>query len=189
MTMPRRKVASAPLEGRNARQLVRRLALGRETHAALAEEYGVTRQGVSAFATRHRERIEALKADANAALDGLWIADKAERVRAYERDVTLNDSLIDLARDIADRASGRAVVAEDALSAGDGDEGQAVLDQAAEDRLAEAALRDVPKLQGAKHKALRSVAEELGQLPAGTKVEVNDKRVQISIGGVDLADL
>ena len=182
--MPARKVASAPLEGRNARQLMRQLALGRKTHAALAEEYGVTRQGVSAFATRHREMIERLKDDANAAMDGLWIADKAERVRAYERDADLNDRLIGEAERIAVRAAGRAVAELE-----DGDEGQGVLDQAAADRLAEMALRDVPKLQGAKHKALRSVAEELGQLPAGTKVELNDKRVTIQVNGVDLDKL
>lgn len=172
--MPRRKVASAPLEGRNRRELIRRLAADKETQTALAEEFGVTPSAVSQFCTRHKEEIEALKEDANAELNKLWITSKTERVRSYQDDAEMNEELIAAARALVARANQRAEDEEEAER------------QQSEDRFAGQVLSEVPKLQRVKQAALRGAAEELGQIPTGTKVEVNDNRVNVELVGVNL---
>lgn len=181
--MPARKVASAPLEGRNARMLIRQLAEGRRTISDLSRQYGVTPSAVSQFAKRHAEEIEKLKADANAAMDDLWIANKAERIREYQKDADIADELTGMAQQVARRAAGRAEAEQEA---GDPD----VLAQAAEDRLAALALADVPKLQASKHRAVRAVAEELGQLPNKSQVEITgETTVHYQVVGVSAEEL
>lgn len=173
--MPARKVASAPLEGRNARQLIRQLANGRKTMTQLAAQYEVSVSAVSQFARRHADAIEAYRADANAALDELWITDKRERLAVLQQQV----------EEAASKRQATALVREYLATADD-------LDDAAKltimENLAKAAGTGTSWATVAA-KAIRQAAEELGQLPAATKVEVNDRRVSVSIEGVDLSKL
>lgn len=148
----------------------------------MARYYEVSPAAITQFARRHAEEIEELKANADAELNKLWIAQKAERVREYQQDVELNNDLIQTAASVAKRASERA----DEL--GGGNEGDGDL-QAAEDKLAATVLGEIPSLQRIKHKALRSVAEELGQLPSTTKMEFGDNSVKVELVGVDLDEV
>lgn len=170
--MPARKVASAILEGRNARQLIRQLAGGRKTQVQLAEQYGVTQSAISHFSKRHADAIEAYKADASAALDELWITDKRERLAVLQQQVEEAQSkkqAVQLVREYMAEAEG--------------------LDGAVKLKL----IEDLARAAGtgtswasAAQKALRNAAEELGQLPTATKIDVNDNRVSIEVVGVDM---
>jgi transposase-like protein len=66
------------------RQLCRELATGDVTQAALARKYGVTRSAINNFAKRHAREIDEIKEDLDNEFAGLWIADKAKRLAAYQ---------------------------------------------------------------------------------------------------------
>lgn len=75
-----------PLE-RSARvrmMLIRELADGTLTNASLAKKYDVSTQAVSSFKKRHAVHIEAVKVNAAAELDHLWIVKKELRIAAYQ---------------------------------------------------------------------------------------------------------
>lgn len=87
-TKRRRKNARKfKLEGRPAVRLglIRDLALGEQTHAELAVKYGVWRESVSEFRKRHEQEIEDCIVRADSEFKGIMIADKANRLSAYEK--------------------------------------------------------------------------------------------------------
>lgn len=127
-------------------RLIGELAHGEATERQLAADYGVAPSAVSAFKKRHAEAIERRKRDLAGALDDLWISRKHDRVSAYQQDVTLIDQELDV-----ELAKPRTVIA-------DPDSGQVVEVGGPDARVLE-------RLTRAKHRALRAVAEELGQLP------------------------
>ncbi len=137
-----RPVYPRPLRGHIAGELIRLLADGAHTHEQLAEQYGVVRQAITAFAGRNADAISAAMADANAAMAGLWIAQKRARVAEYQEDVEgINDA-------IGGQFDG-----------------------------------DIAPLFRHKHNALRSVAEELGDLRQF--VSVDSKQVTYTVEGID----
>ena len=74
------------------RQLCRELATGEHTHAVLGKRYGVTRQAITAFAKRYAREIDAIKADLDNEFAGLWIAQKAARIAAYQADLEASEA-------------------------------------------------------------------------------------------------
>lgn len=68
------------------RTLVRELASGDFTRAELGKKYGISGQAVTQFAQRHAAEIDAVSGQMEAAFTGLWIADKASRIIAHQRD-------------------------------------------------------------------------------------------------------
>lgn len=72
------------------RQFCRELAAGEVSRAALARKYGISRAAVTQFARRHQAEIDELKANADDAFAGLWIADKSARMAAYQADLELS---------------------------------------------------------------------------------------------------
>lgn len=74
-------------------QLCRDLAEGVKTRAALAREHGVTRQAITKFAQRHRDRIAEIKAHLDDEFAGLWVARKSSRLSAYQRDLELIEGI------------------------------------------------------------------------------------------------
>ncbi len=121
---------------------VQQLAAGWQ-HGRIAEALGVSRQAVSLFASRNRERIEEVAKDASAAINEQWIASKAARIADYQRQVEQCDRAI--------------MAAFEAATAG--------MDDGERAGLSPSDVVD-PKLLKARQTALRSVAEELGQLPS-----------------------
>lgn len=75
------------------RKLMRELAIGEKTQAVLAEEYGVSQPAISIFGSRHREAIEAIRTRMDDEFAGLWIANKANRLIAYQSDVEMIEDL------------------------------------------------------------------------------------------------
>lgn len=68
----------------NTRQVIRALAIGIQTRAQIAAEFGVTRSAVTHFATRHAREIHelqlALENKVEDRLAGMWIADQENRL-------------------------------------------------------------------------------------------------------------
>lgn len=71
------------------RQLERDLARNEIPRAELARRYGVTRSAISQFARQRARQIEAIARDIDNEFAGLWIADKAQRILAYEHEYEL----------------------------------------------------------------------------------------------------
>lgn len=67
-------------------KLMRELAIGERTSADLGREYGMAASGIRAFKARNLAQIEAIAADLGNELAGLWIADKGQRLAAYQAD-------------------------------------------------------------------------------------------------------
>lgn len=67
-------------------KLLRELAIGERSSADLGREYGMTATAVRMFKSRHRAKVEAIAADLGNEFAGLWIADKTQRLAAYESD-------------------------------------------------------------------------------------------------------
>lgn len=64
--------------------LIRELAEGALNQTELGEKYGISNARVSQINSEERERIEAMRADLDNEYAGIWIADKANRVRTYD---------------------------------------------------------------------------------------------------------
>ena len=131
------------IRGHVALALVRELALGDSTQRDIAERYGYSEQSISLFKTRNADRIAAVQADEQNAYAGLWIADKAARVAAYEADVERVDEFLADGAPTAD-------------------------------------------LMRVRHSALRSAAEELGQLKQTVETT---QRITYAVEGVDPGQL
>jgi hypothetical protein len=68
------------------RKLQRELAAGEKTRADLARAFGVSGAYVTKFAKQYAREIDAIKADLGNAFAGLWIAEKENRVIAYQQE-------------------------------------------------------------------------------------------------------
>ncbi len=142
-------------------QLCTELAKGEATLQELANKYGCAVSSVHEFKTRNIVTIEALRADMQNEMAGLWIAEKRNRVAEYQADVDLvNEALDEIPASAMAARSGRGETSQH-----DG-------------------------LFATKHRALKSVAEELGQLP--NRVSISGEvgtTVTYSVEGVDMEDL
>lgn len=67
------------------RKLCRELALSNKTQTLLATEYGVAQSSMTEFKQRHADEINAIRDDASNEFAGLWIAEKQNRIKVYER--------------------------------------------------------------------------------------------------------
>lgn len=74
-------------------KLVRELAAGERTSADLGREYGMTAAGIRMFKQRHRAEVDAIVAAAGDEFAALWIADKGQRLAAYQDDYELAASV------------------------------------------------------------------------------------------------
>lgn len=78
------KADRSKLGGLVRRQVVRDLALSGKTQDELAEKYGVSQQAVSQFKARNAEEIAAVAAAADDEFAGILIAQKQNRLAAYQ---------------------------------------------------------------------------------------------------------
>lgn len=72
------------LGGLKRAQIIRELALGDMSQSQMAEKYEVTQQSISEFKQRNADAIAAVRANAEDEFAGLLIAQKLNRVAAYE---------------------------------------------------------------------------------------------------------
>jgi hypothetical protein len=86
-------VVEHKLRGYQERLLKIDLAKGDLSQEKLAAKYGVTGPAIHHFKTRHAAAIAEIKAQIDegvrAEIVGLWIADKANRIAEYQKDVEL----------------------------------------------------------------------------------------------------
>lgn len=152
--------------------LIHELATGGKTHAVLAREYGVGRTGITMFATRYRTQIERAAANLDDEFAALWSASKRARVAEYEQGIETLNGQIELAV--------RGVLRE--LNAG----GYDPEDEDPADDVSAVDVSDVlGRLYRARDRALRSIAEELGQLPSRVQITVGGKSATLRLEGVD----
>lgn len=158
-------------------KLIRELAEQKKTQAVLAREYGVSHPSIVSFKQRHKRRIEAVREDLENEFAGLWIADKSARVAHYETTLEQLDAQIFRALDgLVDRDS----IVEQLR------QGVAVEDIEIGVDVSETLVR----LMKEKARALRSVAEELGQLPSRVQVNLGaGTSATLKLEGVDLDKL
>jgi hypothetical protein len=157
--------------------LQRELAEGNLSPAKLAQKYGVSREGVRDFAKRYAAVIEEIRADLTNEFAGLWVADKKRRVAAYQQDIDLVDA--ETERVLAARDEHREMLS----SGGDGGGG---FDEDGEIEAEVGVATDLGRLSRIKHRALRAVAEELGQLPTRALLRIEDDGAGHSYVGVDI---
>jgi hypothetical protein len=156
-------------------QLQRDIAEGHMSRGQLAKKYGATVSGIRDFEKRHAAVVEKMREDLADRMRGLWIADKEQRVASYMADVELVEA--ETARVLDDRESTIAKATGGAIEA---DEDGEMLDAQI------TVATDLGRLSRIKHRALRSVAEELGQLP--TRMVVKNEgagAVHVYGAGVD----
>lgn len=132
-------------------RLIRALASGEKPRAELARERGVTAQAISEFQKRHAAEIQAVRDNVEDEFAGMWIAQKHERVAAYQHNAEL------IARELEALTDGRVTV-----HGGDGDGSS---DEAEDGDAVDDVSGAIGRLTRAYDRALRSVAEERGQLP------------------------
>lgn len=126
---------------------------------AAAKYFGIARETVRDFRKRHIERINALAQDAADAITGLWATQKAERVATYSQQAEDCQRLID------------------ELHA-----------QAAEYKVPVNG-EEIVRLQKSQSRALRSIAEEIGGLPARVQVRFGGEAGKLVLEGVDVAQI
>lgn len=155
--------------------LIRDIVDAKMNTRALCDKYGCTADGLASFKRRHRDTIETVKANLENKLAGLWIADKWQRVASYQTTVEIADDEIAKAREGRLSTLGRV--------RGDDDVEYQV-------ELVTDISDVIGRLERARHRALRSAAEELGQLPSRVALMFDDaKKVKHLIEGVDLDKL
>jgi uncharacterized protein YjcR len=155
------KAARSPLGGLRHRQVVRDLALGNFSQDELAEKYGVSQSAISQFKSRHAVEIAAVAADADDAYAGILIADKQARIAAYQE---IHDKAMEPTPKVDNKG------------------GQVI------DPVTGAAVYEFDGR--AAMQALKSVAEEMGQLP--TRLQVSGElstTTTYKIDGVSHEDL
>lgn len=132
---------------------------GGKSQAQCAAMYGVTQQGISEFAIKYRDEIQAIVEGTRTLLGDLWIADKQKRVAAYMEGAERVDAALHAELE-GDEPRGRQPGA--------------------------VGLSELLRTQQA---AYRAVAEELGDLPQRIKIEGGGEPVKHVIEGVNLEDL
>lgn len=152
--------------------LIRALAEGKESPAKLAVRYDCSREAIQKFKERHKADIEDMKGRLEDKLAGLWVADKVNRIAEYQTDIELTNGELQAALD------GRLGVSTT------DDDGNVTWERVQD-------LSDViGRLLRGKHRALRSVAEERGELPSRIALHMEDaEKVKHHLEGVDLDKL
>jgi predicted transcriptional regulator len=92
---PKERKPFQALRGQRKDQLIRLLATKEHPQTVLAEMFGITQSGVSYFARRHREAIDAVAAKLDDEFAGLWIATKRARIAEYQQLVEDIEKLLD----------------------------------------------------------------------------------------------
>lgn len=173
------------LRGQVAYGLIRDLAEGTQSNARLARKYDVNASTISEFKIKNADRIAAVRADLDNRMAGLWAAEKERRIAEYQQDIALlNDSIEaqeawirELERQIAD--------SEDGLLADDDPSTLVAIKRLPR------AERELGAMLKRKHAALRSISEELGQLPNRMTLTLQggEQPVRHEIVGVDPDDI
>jgi hypothetical protein len=160
--------------------LIYDLAVGELSHRALAKKYGVASSGaISDFKKRHADEIEHQRQHLADKFALLWIAQKEARLAEYQDEAQMMNELAD-----------RVVSGQGVIVGVEGADGRNVLDA---DELEDGPVTDasgsIARLMRARDRALRSVAEELGQLPNRTTIQLGDTTIRHVIEGVDIDKL
>jgi len=74
------------------REVIREIAAGELTHAAIAARWGVTRQAITALAGHHAREIDEIRANLDDEFAGLWAASKQNRIAAYQDEIERLDT-------------------------------------------------------------------------------------------------
>lgn len=85
--------------------LKRELAEGAKTQMALAAEYGVTQQTISAFLAKYADDIKDIRENMENEFAGIALAHKKNRLAHLDSSVELIDTLLELNPEANDRAS------------------------------------------------------------------------------------
>lgn len=158
-------------------QLQRDLAVGALTYQELATKYGATKSGIGSFAKKYADVVETIRGDLGNKFAGLWVADKELRVAAYMADIDLVDSETARVLDARDERIAQQAEARP---------GPIEVDEDGELTAEVTVATDLGRLSRIKHRALRSVAEELGQLPTRMLVKAEEGgAVHVYGSGVD----
>ncbi len=143
-------------------RLIRDIALTNMSQGQLAERYDVVQSSISEFISRNRARIEAVRVDSENEYAGVWIADKLNRIEAYAEQVNRIRDLLGGERDNEEQGKEQGPLRSDE----------------------EAGLMRVAQ------SALKSVAEELGQLTTRAKIDASGEiGVRVEMVGVDPDDV
>lgn len=78
---------TAKLKPHETHEVCALLAAGELTQTAIAARYGIHQSRVSQIAKLHARRIDAMRAEADNELAGLWITSKAKRLATLQCDV------------------------------------------------------------------------------------------------------
>lgn len=154
--------------GWRKRWLILQLAKGDLSVYELGRVMNCRRQNVERFAERHRTEIEEAVRRLEDEFVGLWVADKANRLAEYQQDIEDANEIIS-----GEMGDAGQPVEPDPLDPGDID---------GEDP----APSSAPVWVGIKQRALRAVAEELGQIPNRVRMDVGGQIATYRIEGVDL---
>lgn len=159
--MPRRN--PDPLETPwNRRALMVQLARGNKTQTQLAGEYGVHQTSVSEFKFRHADEIQAIIDNGLDEMTGIALAKKEARLATYQE--LINRLIVGTPK----------VAGKDGVQVRDPETGDPIYEIDA----------------GQINKALRSMAEELGQLPARVVITGDlEVKTNYQINGVEPGDL
>lgn len=136
------KADRMPLGGLIKRKVIRDLALSGLTQAAIAEKYGVTPGAITQFKQRNAQEIQAVAAAADDDYAGILIAEKAARLAAYQ-------DIHERAMEPTPKITNKGTVVVDPVT------GEYVYEINA----------------GAAMTALKSAAEEMGQLPTRLQIQ------------------
>jgi transcriptional regulator with XRE-family HTH domain len=137
------KADRMPLGGLVKRQVIRDIALGTMSQSQLGEKYGVSQPAISQFAKRNAEEIEAVRAKADDEFAGLLIAQKQNRLAAYQ-------DLYEIALKPQPKISPSGKLVKEWITDEDGNQVEVIVQ--------EVDVRAAAQM-------LKQAAEELGQLP------------------------
>jgi hypothetical protein len=154
--------------------LIYDLAAGELSHRALAAKHGVSGAGaIAEFKKKYRAEIDRQRADMANRFANLWIADKAARLAGYQDEAEVAE------REIQKAVDDRLIIKADKPDPDDMEDGALEGDVSG----------PVSRYFRARDRALRSAAEELGQLPTRTTVALESTTIRHIIEGVDLDKL
>lgn len=144
-------------------KLMRWLAEGRD-HKELARVLGVTVNGIRKFRERHLEQIQQIADNMADEFAGILYVQKSQRLIAYQQTIDDCDRTLDELR----RAGRVAKLDEEGAEIGSEDISDALA-----------------RLERTRHRAIRSMAEELGQLPSRMALVVESGKLRHEIVGID----
>ena len=146
------------------------LARGNKTQSQLAGEYGVHQTSISDFKLRHADEIQAIIDNGLDEMTGIALAKKEARLATYQE-------LIERLMPGTPKVAGK--------------DGRPVQEEYVDEETGETKWRTVYEIDaGQINKALRSMAEELGQLPARVVITGDlEVKTNYQINGVEPGDL